>query len=112
VTARSDVVDEPSIGELSRRIDHVIATQAQLVQRAEYSADRRYDDRRFAEIEADVAELRRALSEELKALKTSIDAATEKRGTNVRQAVYAGLLPGLLMMISIVVQIWLTAKGS
>ncbi|TMR11759.1 hypothetical protein ETD86_34895 [Nonomuraea turkmeniaca] len=81
------------------------------VQRAEYTADRRYDDRRFAEVEADVAELRRQLTEDLKALKASIDAATEKRGTNVRQAVYAGLLPALFMMVSIVVQIWLAAKG-
>jgi len=105
------VVDEPSLGELSRRIDHMIAAQAQLVQRTEYTADRRYDDRRFAEIEADLAELRRTLSDELKALKTSIDAATEKRGTNVRQAVYAGLLPALFMMVSIVVQIWIAARG-
>lgn len=105
------MVDEPSLGELSRRIDHVIATQAQLVQRTEYTADRRYDDRRFAEIEADHTELRREITEELKALKASIDAATEKRGTNVRQAVYAGLLPALFMMVSIVVQIWLAAKG-
>lgn len=105
------MTDAPSLGELSRRIDHVTATLGQLVQRAEYTADRRYDDRRFIEIEADVAELRRTLTEELKALKASIDAATEKRGTNVRQAVYAGLLPALFMMVSIVVQIWLAAKG-
>jgi len=105
------VADEPSLGELSRRIDHVTSTLGQLVQRTEYTADRRFDDRRFAEIEADLGELRRTLSDELKALKTSIDAATEKRGTNVRQAVYAGLLPALFMMVSIVVQIWLAAKG-
>jgi hypothetical protein len=105
------VVDEPSLGEVSRRIDHVTMSLTQLVQRTEYTADRRYDDRRFAELESDVAELRRQLAEDLKALRQSIDAATEKRGTNVRQAVFAGLLPALFMMVSIVVQIWLAAKG-
>ncbi|MEV6036048.1 hypothetical protein AB0L65_33175 [Nonomuraea sp. NPDC052116] len=105
------MADEPSLGELARRIDHVTMTLAQLVQRAEYTADRRYDDRRFAELESDVAELRRQVTEELKALKQSIDTATEKRGSNARQAVYAGLLPALFMMVSIVVQIWLAAKG-
>lgn len=105
------MTDAPSPGELSRRIDQVSVSLTQLVQRTEYTADRRYDDRRLSEIEADVAELRRQLTEDLKALKGSIDAATEKRGTNVRQAVYAGLLPALFMMVSIVVQIWLAARG-
>ncbi|MGR6922543.1 hypothetical protein ACU635_50530 [[Actinomadura] parvosata] len=106
------MVDEPSIGELSRRIDHVIATQAQLVQRTEYQADRRYDERRFAEMEADLAELRRQLNEDLRALKTSIDAATEKRQSNVRQAVYAGILPAVLVLLGIVVQIWIALRGA
>lgn len=105
------MADEPSLGEAWRRIDHVTMSLTQLVQRTEYTADRRYDDRRFAELESDITELRRQLAEELKALKQSIDVATEKRGTNVRQAVYAGLLPALFMMVSIVVQIWLAAKG-
>ena len=105
------MADEPSLGELSRRIDHMTSMLGQLVQRTEYTADRRYDDRRFAEIEADLAELRRTWTDELNGLKQSIDAATEKRGSNVRQAVYAGLIPAVLVMVSIIVQIWLAAKG-
>jgi hypothetical protein len=105
------VTDAPSPGELSRRIDQVTMSLTQLVQRTEYTADRRFDDRRFTELEADVVEMRRQLTEDLKALKASIDQATEKRGTNVRQAVYAGLLPALFMMVSIVVQIWMAARG-
>jgi hypothetical protein len=105
------VADEPTLGELTRRLDGLTAMLAQLVSRAEYAADQRLAERRFTEVENDVADLRRQVTEELKALKTSIDAATEKRGTNVRQAVYAGLLPALFMMVSIVVQIWLAARG-
>lgn len=106
------MADEPSPGELSRRIDHVTGMYAQLVQRTEYTADRRYDDRRFAEIEADVAELRRALTEEFKALRASIDAATEKRGTRIRDAIYAGVLPAVFLLLGFAVQIWLASRGA
>lgn len=106
------MADEPSLGEVSRRVDHVTMSLTQLVQRTEYTADRRYDDRRFAELESDVTELRRQLTEEMRALKASIDAATEKRGTNMRQAVYAGILPAVLVLMGIVVQIWLARQGA
>lgn len=106
------MTDAPSPGELSRRIDHVTMTLTQLVQRTEYTADKRFDDRRFSEVEADVAELRRQLTDEMRALKASIDAATEKRGTNARQAVFAGILPAVLVLAGIVVQIWLARQGA
>jgi hypothetical protein len=106
------VTDAPSPGELSRRIDQVNMSLTQLVQRTEYTAERRYDDRRMSEIEADVVELRRQLTEDLKALKSSIDTATEKRGTNIRQAVFAGVLPAVLVLLGIVVQIWLARQGA
>jgi hypothetical protein len=105
------VTDAPSPGELSRRIDQVSMSLTQLVQRAEYTADRRFDDRRFAELETDLAEVRRMLSDEIKALRTSVDAAAEKRGTNIRQAVFAGVLPAVLVLLGIVVQIWLARQG-
>jgi hypothetical protein len=106
------VTDAPSPGELSRRIDQVAVSLTQLVQRTEYTADRRFDDRRFTELETDVAELRRQLTDEMRALKASIDAATERRGTNARQAVYAGILPAVLVLAGIVVQIWLARQGA
>lgn len=106
------MADEPSLGEVSRRIDQVSMSLTQLVQRTEYTADRRFDDRRFGELESDVVELRRHLTEEMRALKASIDAATERRGTNVRQAVYAGVLPAVLVLMGIVVQIWLARQGA
>jgi hypothetical protein len=106
------VTDAPSPGELSRRIDQVNMTLTHLVQRTEYTADRRFDDRRFNEVESDVAELRRQIADEIKALRVSLDAASEKRGTNVRQAVYAGLIPAVLLLLSIVVQIWLARQGA
>jgi hypothetical protein len=56
--------------------------------------------------------MRRMLTDEIKALRVSLDAASEKRGTNVRQAVYAGLIPAVLLLLSIVVQIWLARQGA
>jgi hypothetical protein len=106
------VTDAPSPGELSRRIDQVTMSLTQLVQRTEYVADRRFDDRRFAELESDLIEVRRLLSEEIKALRTSIDASAERRGNNVRQALYAGILPAVLVLMGIVVQIWLARQGA
>lgn len=100
------MADEPSVGELSRRADQLTQMYTQLVGRTEYAADRRYDDRRFGEVEADVSGIR----DELKALRMSIDAASEKRGMNMRQAIYAGLFPAGLVLLGIAVQIWL-AKG-
>ncbi|MFI7449530.1 hypothetical protein ACIBQX_18685 [Nonomuraea sp. NPDC049714] len=106
------MTDAPSPGELSRRIDQVTMSLTQLVQRTEYTADRRYDDRRISEVEADVAEVRRSLADEIKALRASIENATEKRGTNMRQAIYTGILPAVLVLLGIVVQIWLARQGS
>lgn len=103
----SVVADEPSLGELSRRTDHLTVMLTQLVPRNEYAADRRYDDRRFAEMEADIAEVKRQLADDIRALRES----AEKRGSNLRQAIYAGLLPAVLMMLGFAVQIWLARGG-
>lgn len=110
--ARSDVADEPSLGELSRRVDSVTAELAQRIHRTEYTADHRYDDRRFAELEADLAQLQLNVADELKGLRASIDAATERRGSNLRQAIYAGIVPACFLLLSFAVQIWLARGGS
>jgi hypothetical protein len=102
---------------------------AQLVQRAEYSADLRLIERRFTELEKDVEELRRAVVDEMRALRVSQEAAAvkqqaaieavvarqdaqaEKRGGNLRQAVYAGILPTVFILLTIAVQVWLAPRG-
>ena len=124
------MTDAPSPGELSRRIDGLIAMLAQLVQRAEFTAEQRIVDRRLIEVEADItairseiSDLRRQLTSDFKELKGSIDAvvvrqdaaaekAAEKRSTNMRQNLYAGILPAVLVLMGIVVQIWLARQGA
>ncbi|WP_433519032.1 hypothetical protein ACQP2T_28045 [Nonomuraea sp. CA-143628] len=103
--------DEPTLGELSRRLDNNAAMLTQLVQRAEYAADQRLTERRFIELERDVDEVRRTLGDDIKAVRSALDAAAEKRTSNVKQAFYAGILPAVLVLAGIVVQIWLAARG-
>ncbi|GAA3172396.1 hypothetical protein GCM10010486_44750 [Nonomuraea roseoviolacea subsp. carminata] len=106
------MTDAPSPGELSRRLDGVTAMYAQLVTRTEYTAEQRLIERRFVEVEKDVADVQRVLAEDVKALKAAIDAAAERRGSNMRQAVYAGVLPAVLVLLGIVVQIWIALRGA
>lgn len=112
------MADEPSAGELNRRIDGLAAVTAQLVTRTEYAADRRYEDRRFVEVEKDVADMRNEqaafraqISQDLKELAASIKDAAEKRGSNAKQHVYNGLLPAVLVLLGIAVQIWLAVRA-
>lgn len=110
-------MDGPSLGELARRIEGLGQLITGLVTRQEYAADRRYDDRRFNEVEADIAaikaeqaDLRKTLSDELKALRASIEATQEKRTGTLRQAIYSGILPSIFVLITMAVTIW-TSRG-
>lgn len=116
------MADEPSPGELSRRLDGVVMSLAQLIQRAEYAADQRLIERRFTEVEADVTQLRQALLDEVRGLRGALDAAVvrleaadekreEKRGGNLKQMIYSGILPTLFILITIAVQVWLAPRG-
>lgn len=126
--------DEPSLGEISRRVDGVVAMTAQLVQRAEFAAEQRVVDRRFMVVENDVADLQRsfldevkgikaALDSEVKGFKGALDAAVvrleaadekreDKRGGSLRAFVYAGLIPSILVLVATVVQIWAALRGA
>lgn len=116
------MADEPTLGELSRRIDGLTGMLAQLVSRAEFSAEQRLVERRFIDITDDVAELRRSMLTEVTGVRTALEAAVtrleaadekreEQRGSNVRQLVYAALVPAVLVMVSTVVQIWLAMRS-
>lgn len=116
------MVDEPSPGELSRRLDGLTAMLAQLIQRAEYAADQRLIERRFTEVESDVSQLQRALLDEVRGLRSALDAAVsrleaadekreEKRGGNFKQMIYSGILPTLFILVTIAVQVWLAPRG-
>jgi hypothetical protein len=94
-----------------------------------YTSDQRASDRRFGEVERDVEELRRqherdvedlrrqhaeavkTLMEETKAIMQRLSVREEKAGEGRRQALYAGILPGVLFILSTAITILLAMRS-
>lgn len=122
-------MDEPSLGELGRRLDQLFALVARMVGADVYTSDQRASERRFGEVERDVEELRRqherdvedlrrqhteaikALMEEIKAIMQRLSVREQKAGEGRRQALYAGILPGLLFVLSTAVTVILALRS-
>ena len=96
------MADESTIAWRLAQIETAVRDLGQRVVTAElYSRDR-------AELERDVADLRAALAEERLARKEAVQelkAQHDKQGTNWRQAIYAGVIPGVLFLIGILLQL-------
>ena len=101
------MADESTIAWRLAQIETAVRDLGQRVVTAElYSRDR-------AELERDIADLRRELAEE-KLARRDLAAKEEVRelkaqfaaqGTNWRQAIYAGVIPGVLFLIGILLQL-------
>ncbi|MBA9003655.1 hypothetical protein [Thermomonospora cellulosilytica] len=108
--------NEPSLGEVVRRLDRMEARLEELVREmglrvvsAElYARDQRELERRFTELERDLAQERADRETAIRELKTQ----QVQQGTNWRQAVYAGILPTLFILLTLGVQIWLASRGT
>lgn len=74
-----------------------------LVSRGEYTNDQRHIDRRFADLEHDLEVERQARQAADKELKEQLASTTSTTGTNIRQAIYSGLIPGVLFLISVLI---------
>jgi hypothetical protein len=96
------MADESTIAWRLAQIETAVRDLGQRVVTAElYSRDR-------AELERDVADLRAALAEEKLARKEDvreIKTQLTTQGTNWRQAIYAGVIPGVLFLIGILLQL-------
>jgi hypothetical protein len=104
--------EEPSAGELSRRLNDISSALQRATTQELFVAEQRHIERRFNEIERDLQELRRRHDDELRALTSRLESRDQQRGANWRQGVYAGIIPAALFLISLLVQIWLTTDGS
>jgi hypothetical protein len=116
------VPDEVSVGELARRFDKFEGFLRDLVTRGEYTTDQRLSNHRFEELGRDIADLRRVHQEDLaearrvheefaKDTRTQLKEGTQASGTNFRQAVYNGFVPGIICAIGLLVTILLTFKA-
>jgi hypothetical protein len=99
------VADEVSTGEHARRLDEIRHIVQRLPTREEFTGEQRLTERRFTEIERDVAELVRRVDGDVKDLRARMDERDKASSSNVRQAIYAGLIPSALFLITILLQL-------
>lgn len=105
-------MDDVSPGEITRRLDRFDGrldgfenllrdTALRSVSQEVFTQFRQDSDRRFAEVGRDLEQEtadRKAGDQELKA-------GQERQGTNWRQAIYAGLIPGVLYLLTVLFQL-------
>ena len=104
--------NEPSNGELARRIVDLQDAARKLLSQELFVAEQRATERRLTMIERDLKGLQERIDNDLNQLVVRIEARKRDRGANWRQSVYAGVIPATLLLISLLVQIWLTLNGT
>ena len=109
------MADEPSNAELARRMDRIEVLlqdlSLRLVSSDVYNRDQRETERRFAELERELAEERLARKEDVKDLRGRMDERDKTGGSNFRQGIYSGVIPALLVLAGILVQVFLALRG-
>jgi hypothetical protein len=112
------VADEPSNADLARQLADIRLLLQQVVGRPEYTADQRLAEHRFTEIERDIEDVRRTHVDDIKDVNRRTDDVNRRiedhakaSGTNLRQALYNGLLPAIFLVVGLLVTILLAFKG-
>lgn len=105
------MADEPSNAELARRLADIVTLLQQVVGRPEYTADQRLAEHRFTEIERDIEDVRKTHTEDIKDVNKRFEEQTKSSGSNLRQALYNGLLPAIFLVVGLLVTILLAFKG-
>lgn len=99
------MADEVSLAEVVRRLVRLEQLlqelSLRLVSTDVYNRDQREFERRFTEIERDLAEERTARRADIAEVKARLDGT----GTNWRQAIYAGVIPGVLFLVATLLQL-------
>ncbi len=101
---------DPSLDELAWRLNEMHKSMQRLVSQELFTAEQRTSERRFAEVEHAIEALRVRLEEDFRVNTARSEARQWERGSNWRQGVYAGAIPTVLLLISLLVQIWLTVQ--
>jgi hypothetical protein len=106
------MADEPSNAELARRLADITLLLQQVVGRPEYTADQRLGEHRFTEIERDIEDVRRTHIEDIKDILKRLEEQAKAKGSNLRQALYNGLLPAIFLVVGLLVTVLLAFKGT
>lgn len=109
------MADDYSTGEIVRRLDRLEELLRDLSLRVVsvdlYTRDRAENERRLAEIERDLLDERQARKEDVRELRDLLDRHADKQSGNWRQALYGGVIPGCIVLVSVAVQIVLATRG-
>jgi hypothetical protein len=97
------VADEPSNGELGRRLDEIRILVQGLVSRPEYSEYQRSMEHRLTNLDRDINDIRMQHAEDVKNLASN--------RLSWRAIAYTGLLPALLVLAGVLVNIWIATRG-
>ena len=107
--------DEPSNTELARRLDDQYRLLQALIGRNEYTADQRANDHRFAEVAADLADVRHQHAEDTRVLHERISTGAQSHVNHQRhwqQLIFTGLIPALVAVVAILAELWVNQGGS
>jgi hypothetical protein len=112
------VPDEPTNSELARRLDAIqglLQTLPQtMVGRAEYASDQRGVEHRFAELAADIEDVRHQHTEDTRALHERISNTTQNSVANRQHwqhLIYTGLMPTIVAIAGVIGALWLGSHG-
>jgi hypothetical protein len=99
------------MGEVVRRLDRFEEMLREfglrVVSQERYNTEQRLWENRFTELQRDLADEREARKADVKELKDNAQQRTSQTGSNIRQAVYSGLIPGVVFLLGVL----FTLKG-
>ena len=111
------MADDWSMGEVVRRLDRMEQLLLKVVSQDVYETTQRLLDHRFVELEQDLKQERddrkAAIAEEREARKAEVKAVHDrfdKAGTNWRQTLFNGLLPGLFLLVTTAINVLLAFR--
>jgi len=107
-------VDDPTLGEIGRRLAEMASDVRDLPGRAEYTSDRRGLDYRFSELGRDLEDIRKRHAADFQEINRRISAELKEaiaKRQSWRQIIYTGLIPALVALLAILAQIWLRSGG-
>jgi hypothetical protein len=104
-------LDEPSNGELGRRLDDLGRMLREVIGRPEYGEFKLALDHRFNQLVEAVADLRRTHDEDIKDLQRRFADAEQERKKTIRDRIYDGLIPTMLIVVSFIGALYIAHIG-
>lgn len=102
------VGEDPSNAELGRRINDLAALLREVIGRAEYTAEMRGIEHRFAELSHDIDDTRSQHAADMRALGERITEES-RSGKAGRQHWQQILIPALIAIVGILAELWLAS---